>query len=339
MSQPYLPLINSAIGLSEDRLDLNGDIFALLAELLAGGDIDMETLYIKGNGMLESYEFALITYCLEHHVDFSDQAFVWTGQNKQGISSAAVAEAWENNLAQMQYDLGGTEDNIALRVLGGADTLFAGYMTLGDSSMQTVLGFASAYLSTWEDVGVWLPGISFRPIIAAQYVAHPEWFTARADPDFDGFTNAEEYMYFESDGKETYAKAALTPGMRPIGVKDLYEAGESLRLYVPMRLHVNTTYQWYRDGIALSDSEHISGANARTLNIASLTVEDAGLYTCTYNERSHTDPEKDHGVHGPIQVNVVSNLPVAGGLGILAAVMAFMAAVRVRRLRRSAAGD
>src|SRR5690606_37028265 len=43
------------------------------------------------------------------------------------------------------------------------------------------------------------------------------------------------------------------------------------------------SYQWYKDGEALVDSERITGAQERVLTIQSVSFGDAGSYTCAYD--------------------------------------------------------
>ena len=38
-------------------------------------------------------------------------------------------------------------------------------------------------------------------------------------------------------------------------------------------------YQWYRNGVPLSDGGNVSGANSATLTLSGLTLGDAGIYT------------------------------------------------------------
>ncbi len=131
---------------------------------------------------------------------------------------------------------------------------------------------------------------------------HPEWFTPEADLDFDGFTNGEEYLYFQCEGKEAYAQAAFSPSLKPKALKSVYEAGESARMYVPEFTHPLTTYQWYKDGQPLTDDGVIVGATTRTLNILSLSEAHTGSYTCEWNDQNPNT--KGTSTYAPITLRV-----------------------------------
>jgi len=321
LTKPYLHMINYAVSFAPDKLDVNGDISAVVQALLNDDEIDVNTLYIKGNGMLESYEFGLLERC------FKDPSVDLTAHG--GVSHQIAADAWAHNLAQMQFDLGGLptpeHDNMLLRVFSGVDSIFAAFETLGEYQTTLTIAFASVALQM-EEVGQFLPGIEFQLIHPDNYVLLPQFFGAfdangdeiitvdeYGDADGDGFTNAEEYLYFECDGKDGFVDAALDYCLRPKAVHPLYEQGEPLRLYVPELLHVSkTTYQWYKDGVPLVDDLRISGANKRTLNIASLELGDTGEYTCVYNENA-PDPVRGADItYGPVSITVVEEIPGEG---------------------------
>ncbi len=336
LTSPYRAHINYSVGFGEDLLDINNnDLMGLIMTLMGSGDIDVNTLYIPGNGVLESFEFALIDYCLKHpEVDFSNKTITWDTETLPGVSASAVQSLWTANLSQMQEDLGGAEDNLALEILGGLETVFAGYMTIGETQFCALLNFGTGFLANDDSVSTYLPGVEFHQVSLDDYEGHPEWFTPEADLDFDGFTNGEEYLYFQCEGKEAYAQAAFSPSLKPKALKSVYEAGESARMYVPEFTHPLTTYQWYKDGQPLTDDGVIVGATTRTLNILSLSEAHTGSYTCEWNDQNPNT--KGTSTYGPVQLNVVSELPAAGGFGLLglALVVGLVGAAPLARRRK-----
>jgi lysophospholipase L1-like esterase len=310
LTKPYMPLINFAISFDEKLLDLNGNIIDLVMDL-TGGDVDVENLYVKGNGLLEAYEFALMMAAVNNpELDLSA-----TG----GVTHQIAKDAWDRNLAQMQYDLGGapTEENpnMLLEVLSGLDSVLAGYFTLGEPVLAALLTMGSGILL--EQLSEFIPGIVIHQINMNNYTRLPEYFGAYdvdqdhnfqvhefGDADGDGYTNAVEYLYFEADGKDGYIAAALDPNVFPPELRSEYAAGESLRLYVPELLHVSkTTYQWYKDGVPIDEKDGVRGTRARTLDFASLVGADSGEYTCIYNENA-PDVKGADVEYGPITITV-----------------------------------
>ncbi len=311
LTKPYLPFINFAISFASDKLDINGNLYPLVQQLINGDDIDVETLYIKGNGLLDSYEFALLERCLKDpSIDLSSIG---------GISHNLVRNAWTNNLARMRYDLGGEitpeHDNMVLRVFAGLDSLFTAYMTFGELRTVGTISAASIALLS-DDVGRFLSGLTFHQIESKNYILLTDYLGARdrngdgvlsprefADADKDGFTNAEEYLYFECDGKEAFVNAAVNPDIKPKPLNTTPTEGDDLRIYVPQLLHVYlTTYEWYRNGERLIDNERISGSSKRTLNIKNLCVEDSGSYVCYYCENDPNNYVVK--TYGPIVISV-----------------------------------
>lgn len=311
LTKPYLPFINFAVSFELDKLDINGNLYPLVQQLINGDDVDIETLYIKGNGLLDSYEFALLERCLK------DPTIDLSGRG--GISHSLVKTAWSNNLARMRYDLGGEitpeHDNMVLRVFAGIDSLFTAYMTFGE--LRTVGTISAASIALLSDnVARFLPGLTFRQIESKNYQLLTDYLGARdrngdgvlsprefADADKDGFTNAEEYLYFECDGKQAFVNAVLNPNITPLPLNTTPTEGSDLRIYVPQLLHVYlTTYEWYKDGVRLLDSERISGASKRTLNIKYLRLEDSGSYVCYYCENDPNNYVVK--TYGPIVISV-----------------------------------
>lgn len=91
-----------------------------------------------------------------------------------------------------------------------------------------------------------------------------------------------------------------------------YEAGDDLCLCVPWPVSSTSTYAWAKDGVPLTDSGRIYGANARTLHIILLTIEDSGLYTCTYDDSAKAIQVFE------APVRVVDELPALNTLGLIA---------------------
>ncbi len=326
LTKPYLPFINFAVSFDEDKLDINGNLFPLVQQLINDEDVDPESLYIKGNGMLDSYEFALLERCLKDiNINFSAVG---------GISHSLVTNAWTQNLARIRNDLGGPitpeHDNMVLRVFAGLDSLFCAYLTFGEMNTVGTISAASVALLS-ESVSQFLPGLTFTQIEAKNYQLLTNYLGAKdingngilspsefADADKDGFTNAQEYLYFECDGKKAFVDAALNPNIKPLQLNTNPKEGTKIRLYIPQLLHVYlTTYEWYKNGVLLTDNERIKGSSTRTLNIESLTLEDSGTYICYYCENDPNNYVVKS--YGPITINVQPEIQEGEGIseGIL----------------------
>jgi len=326
LTKPYLPFINFAVSFDEDKLDINGNLFPLVQQLLNDEDVDPESLYIKGNGMLDSYEFALLERCIkDDSIDLSANG---------GISHTLVANAWTQNLARIRNDLGGAitpeHDNMVLRVFAGLDSLFCAYLTFGEMNTVGTISAASVALTS-ESVSQFLPGLTFTPIDSKNYQLLTNYLGAKdingngilspsefADADKDGFTNAQEYLYFECDGKQAFVNSALDPNIKPPQFPPprnfTVNEGTNLRLYVPELLHVYlTTYEWYKDGVLLTANERIKGTSKRTVNIEGLTLEDSGTYMCYYCENDPNNYVVKS--YGPITVNVQPEVQEGEGSG------------------------
>ncbi len=335
MTEPYEELINNMLSFSPDKLDINSNFTDLLMSFLTGS-VSLDTLYISGNYLLESYEFALIHKCLsDSNFDLSSVRIPQEeeGTTLPGPSHAAVMSAWQQDITQMQADLGG-RDQLALQIFAGLDTLFAGYMMLGDQDSLSLMQGLSAILSAMaNEIEKFLPGVSFSEITANNYSGHPEWFSSTADPDGDGYSNAAEYLHFQSDGPDAYADAALNSSLHPLPLKQWYEVSEKLRLYIPELLPVSTTYQWYKDGIPIQEDAAHTGTQTRTLNIPTLSLSDAGAYHCVYNQNI-PEGEKAEQTYGPIQIQVANELPAHSQftLVLFALVITLLFAFRIYRV-------
>ena len=42
-----------------------------------------------------------------------------------------------------------------------------------------------------------------------------------------------------------------------------------------------TSYQWYKNGVALANGENVSGTTQSTLSVSSVTLLDQGTYQCS----------------------------------------------------------
>jgi len=170
--EPYLAELLPSLSFSPSRFDANG---ALMAE----GNFLSDPYIIPGNAMLESYEFSLITYMLNHPaLDLSSRG---------GPKAADVITAWQNNLGHMQTTLGGL-GSIADVLLPGLDTMLAGYMTL-DHDPAAVPDNNSALLATTLVTllsAVKNFPVNVSPINAADYVGFPNFLMSTADADKDG---------------------------------------------------------------------------------------------------------------------------------------------------------
>lgn len=284
-----------------------------------GGFHGIDPLQIDGNGLLDSYEFALIQECLR---DSSIDLSAWGG-----VTHAITAAAWQNNLARMQEDLGG-EDGLALSIFQGLDSILAGYTTLGDTVSAALPSLLIMAALSYNDfpLELYIPAQS-------EYVLLPQYFAFNGDADGDGATNAEEYAFFVPlGGRDLYVKAALDPGMRPnFGCENSeggnFEEGDSFCLIVPEPVALASGFQWYKNGVPLENGGFISGCQWRSLHILSLQQSDSGQYTCEYDDGAKT-PQ----VFGPVQVNVAKSTPALQfpGLAALVALIGVIFFVRSR---------
>lgn len=297
---------------------LGGQSFAPSMCDANGGSISVNPPGIVGNNMLDDYELALVTKCLE------DDTINFTSRG--GVSHAMVAAAWQQNQARMLNDLGGTNGRI-LKGIPGLDVLLAGFMTLGDSDSTAVpilLLTAVGYVITLP------PGVSTP--MPMNYTMLGDYFGPAGDADGDGTSNRREYEYYASlGGKALYVQAALDPEMEPPAVCENSEGGtyyeeDSFCLTIPGMINGNGGFQWYKDGVALDDGDTITGANARELHISSLVVEDGGNYTCVYDNASKT--------FGPVELVVKDvQVPATDATGIVV-LLALIGVLGARRLKR-----
>ena len=312
---PYLADLLPTLSFSPWRFDANG--------ALSDGGSFSEPYRIPGNSMLESFEFALISYMLEHpSLDLSSRG---------GPKAADVAAAWRNNVTEMNNTLGGV-GSIGDVLLPGLDTVMAGYMTLGDFN-STFL--ATTLIGLLNDIDNFPTNVS--PVDPTAYVSFPDLLGNTADADKDGFTNDQEYAYFLPDGPEAYAAGALDPSKTPKLGDGLFEAGDSTRLPLMTRPAWDGTIQWYHNGHALADGGGVSGSRTRCLLLSPLTVEDAGNYTCVYQVAQGIGANRTlvTRTYGPVSVRVGENVPAVAPLGLVAmAAFAGLGGVSALRRRR-----
>ncbi len=301
--------------------DANGNVFL-------EGNISSEPYIIPGNGLLDVYEFTLIQWCVQNPgLDLSGRG---------GINAAEVAAAWRSNITAMQTTLGG-DGGLADLILPGLDTILTGYMTLGDPNSTLLPSVLVPMLAELKDQGF---PVNIGAFIPTDYTGFAALLGKDGDADKDGWSNEQEYAYFACEGALAYAAAALNPNLKPRTGEGRYSEGSALRVPIlstgALSPAYNSTYQWYRDGVALQDNGRISGSNTRCLNILSTNVADTGAYTCVYQKKGAVNPkDRVTETYGPIQVRTVKQLPVAGGLGLaalaLATALGGLAAMRRRK--------
>lgn len=112
----------------------------------------------------------------------------------------------------------------------------------------------------------------------------------------------------------------------------LFRVGDDVCFQVPDPVGPDTSYQWYKDGVPLSNGR-VVGATARSLHIPGLQVADSGVYTCTYD-----DGTKAPATYGPIWVSVGAEVPASrsGGLVLLVSLCALAGAWHIVRRARTA---
>jgi len=298
-SQAYEHLL-FGFSFAPDRFDANGNF-------LLEGNITSEPYIIPGNGLLEHYEFMLIQACLERpDLDLSARG---------GATHAAVRAAWDRNITQIQYALGGAGGLVDV-ILPGLDTVLAAYMTMGGFNEKLLVTTLITLLAGIEEFPT---NIQLDGLEQSLYTYLPQWLSAAGDADGDGFTNAQEYAYFAVDGVAAYLEAALDPEITPKTGAGYHVTGDFIRIAVLDTPKYDSPFQWYRDGAPLSDDGRIVGASTRTLDILHALEEDTGLYTCDYLKpvTAYGAPPQA-AVYGPIDVRVGGAMPIAGALGLMA---------------------
>lgn len=108
----------------------------------------------------------------------------------------------------------------------------------------------------------------------------------------------------------------------------LYEVGDDLCLSIPCPVVFGSTFDWRKDGVALSDGGRISGTGTSTLHVMALEIEDSGTYTCTYEDGANLSQTF------VAQVQVGDQVPAAGAASLAALAFA-SAATGVSCLRRA----
>ncbi len=283
------------LSFSPNSLDVNGDF-------INDGDIHNEPYTIPGNALLESYELALIEYCINNpSLDLSAQG---------GINAQAVADAFTNNYGVFLTALGGADGLVRL-ILPGLDTLLAGLYTLGDDYSRTLPVVLVPLLNDVDEFPFNLdPSLLYDE---NNFIFYPEWLAFDGDASGNGWTNEQIYAYYAPDGVNAYVNAALSPNVRPYTGEGSYLEGRFVRIAVLEHAKWNSPWQWYRDDVPLVDDGRITGANRRNLDILSLQAGDTGAYTCDYIPKSGTKAE----TYGPINIIVADGpVPVGGSLAL-----------------------
>ena len=108
---------------------------------------------------------------------------------------------------------------------------------------------------------------------------------------------------------------------------NVYKVGQDLCLTAPCPVSATSTYAWAKDSEPLVDDARVSGADERTLRIASLDTNDAGVYSCSYDDGSKAPALYEK------QIQVVTQVPASGLVGIvlLATICSALAIVTQRR--------
>lgn len=295
-SQAYEYLLYG-FSFAPDSFDANGDF-------LADGSLE-DPYIIPGNALLESYEFSLIRYCIDHPtLDFSA-----TG----GLNAQAIINAWNNNYSTFLQILGGADGLVRL-ILPGLDTVLAGFYTVGDLHSRTLPMVLVPLLSDIEEFPF---NLDTTLLVDENFVYYPEWLAYDGHASGNSYTNEQIYAYYAPDGKDAYLNAVFDPTKRvPTGAGSYLE-GSFVRIAVLEHAKWNSPWQWYRDGVPLVDDGRITGANRRNLDILSLQGSDSGAYTCDYYPKSG----KALATYGPINI-VVADGPVPAGSAMTMALIA-----------------
>jgi len=216
---------------------------------------------IPGNGLLDLYEFMVIDAVLKRpELDLSA-----TG----GLTYQDVRTAWDLNIASVQAALGGV-GGLADIILPGIDTMLAGFYTVGDNFSTFLVTTLVGLLGTIEEFPTNMDPTALTPFDISNTTQFLSRFLSFfGDADGDGWRNFQEYAYFAPDGVAAYVDATLDPTLTPETGTGVYGAGDFVRIALLERPFYQSTYQWYRDGVPITNDKdgHIAGADTRTLDI------------------------------------------------------------------------
>jgi len=285
-----------------------------------------DPIYIAGNALLDSCEFALIKACLDDpSIDLSANG---------GLVAQDVVDAWENNLGWIQYTMGGV-DGLANIILPGLDTVLTGFVTVGDDDSKLLVAALISLVSTIEEFPFEfnIDGLDFgdgeeNP---GNYVRLPDWLSYYGDASGNGWNNEQIYAYFAPDGVASYVNAALNPNAVPRTGEGHYFEGRFVRIAVLDHAKSSSPWQWYRDGVPLVDDGRITGANRRNLDILSVQKSDEGAYTCDYIPKGFNTTVQ---TYGPINITVAEGDVPASGVTTLVLIAVAAGAAGIAAIRR-----
>ncbi|HOV61614.1 MAG TPA: immunoglobulin domain-containing protein [Candidatus Hydrogenedentes bacterium] len=221
-----------------------------------------------------------------------------------------IEEALAN--VPMKADLRGVVPAIAPHLPGALVYVLAGFATLDDPTTNAALDQLLGLLS---DIGITPPPGGIATITDGVAALGPY-----GDADGDGFTNKTEYDYFVGDqgfSPAQYVAAVFDPAQTPPDIfpsvnitgpaRVKIEEGSTLTLNTSVRNVTGTiTYQWFKDNAPLA------GQTGSSLVIPNVTQADAGSYTVQID----VPDTKSIYISNPVIVQVLAQLPVAGGLGL-----------------------
>lgn len=128
--------------------------------------------------------------------------------------------------------------------------------------------------------------------------------------------NVPDFGTAPTEGATTVAQT----GILSTPVAPWIVEGGKVKLLAPPTTAEPANYLWSKDGVGLSENERITGVTSRELVIDPLVLDDAGLYTVSYDDAAKEMVETE-----PFELVVSSAdaVPVTGliGLGLLAAGM------------------
>jgi len=176
------------------REELGGYTFdPQTADINGGGSIEDEVIF--PNGLLDSDEFAVISY-LQAHPDIDLSA-------DGGITAQQVISAYNQNLNQALADLGGSGGTIEI-IAPSLKYILAAFFLIGDenSLLIPVTAMTEAANIGELELGVSPPNLN-------NYVSLPQFLSFEGDLDGDGYSNKDEYDCFRSRSRCCYLLAAL----------------------------------------------------------------------------------------------------------------------------------
>ncbi|HPO15256.1 MAG TPA: SUMF1/EgtB/PvdO family nonheme iron enzyme [Candidatus Hydrogenedentes bacterium] len=249
------------------------------------------------NEMLDgAYELNVIAELVNNPSNYTElPSGIASGQITSGVDPAAVASAYEfnynalygpletlvtilptlvQNLAQVTLTPEQIEQITSL--IPAFSSILAGYATLGDADSISFVLFLTNQL---YDI---VPTI---PITADSFVTLNGILGPDGDADGDGFTNRQEYDFFNGQGSQVYVVAVLNPSINPDnpGEGEIEGEGEGEIIPGEMVSVPAGTFMMGNSGVG-DDAPYVSGYGEDPQHQVTLSAYQIGKYEVTNRE-------------------------------------------------------